>query len=113
MKWTQDCRRKLYSRLVEQIGSHHSWDAKIKPVTKRKQFDMLLTTLAHEFSQNTGETCTESAIQQQINFATTTESILKDKSLIRNFIMNKAAALEAEFISSSSLPNRITSEFNS
>lgn len=113
MKWTQDCRRRLYSQLVAEIGPHHSWDAKIKPVTKRRQFNALLAVLAREFSQGAGEACTESAIQQQINFATTTERLLRDKSLIRNFIVNKAAALEAGFILSSSLPSRIVSEFDS
>lgn len=113
MKWTQDYRRRLYSRLVEEIGLHQTWDAKIKPMAKRTQFDSLLATLAREFSQAAGETCAESAIQQQINFATTTERVLGDKSLVRNFILNKAAALEAGFISSSYLPKRIISEFDS
>jgi len=113
MTWTQNRRQELYSRLMTEIGSHHLWDAKIKPVSKRPQFDKLLTTLAHEFCQETGETFAESAIQQQINFATTTERILRNRSHIRSFVMNKAAALDAGFILSSSLPIRITSEFDS
>jgi hypothetical protein len=72
----------------------------------------LLVTLAKEFTQETGEPCKVTAIQQQINYATTTERILGDQSIIRNFIMNKAAALDAGFIASRSLPTRVTFDFS-
>ena len=94
-------RRKMYSLIVSEIGNHKSWDEKIRPFKKRKQYDNILASLANEFSG------TPNALQQQINFATTTQSKFNNRSHIRSFILNKAAALETGFITSDELPNHL------
>ena len=97
-EWTQDMRRKIYSRLTNEIAPHERWDAKIKPIWRRQQYDQILTELAAEFSSEV------TAIQQQINFATTTQQEFKNRSHIRTFILNKAAAIEVHFITTQELP---------
>jgi hypothetical protein len=97
--WTQEMRKKLYSKLVKEIGPHQYWDAKIRPNAMRGNYDKLLSELAVEFGAK------ETAIQQQINFATTTQQELGDRSHIRTFILNKSAAIEVGFITTPELPN--------
>ena len=92
----------MYSEIVKQIGAHRYWDEKIRPLKKRHEYNQLLSTLAEEFS---GE---PSALQQQINFATTTQWGLTNQSHIRSFILNKAAALETGFIETNELPSHLT-----
>jgi hypothetical protein len=98
-EWTQNMRRKIFSRLANEIAPHERWDAKIKPIWKRQQYDQILTDLAAEFSSEV------TAIQQQINFATTTQHEFKNRSHIRTFILNKAAAIEVGFVTSPQLSN--------
>jgi len=82
----------MYSRIVKEIGRHQDWDEKIKPLKKRQQYEQLLNELADEFSGKS------TALQQQINFATTTQQEFANRSHIRTFILNKAAAIEVGFI---------------
>jgi hypothetical protein len=92
-KWTQEMRRKVYGRLVKEIGRHQDWDGKIRPLLKRRQYNQILSELALEFGG------APSAIQQQINFATMTKEPTDDTSLIKNWTLNKSAAQEVGFIS--------------
>jgi hypothetical protein len=101
--WTQDMRRKMYSRIVREIGRHQDWDEKIRPLRKREQYLQILEELEAEFS---GEA---TALQNQINFATTSQYKLKNRSHIRSFILNKAAAIEVGFIETNELPNELIS----
>ena len=102
IRWSQDKRRKMYREIVRAIGPHLCWDETIRPLAKRKEYDQLLQRLAREFG---GE---RSALQAQINWATTSQMPVMDRSRVRNFILNKAAALEMGFISSSELPSHMT-----
>ena len=111
MKWTQEMRRKLYSRLVKDFGPYNVWGAKIEPKDKQVQIDKVLAELAIQFSKEAGHLVLASAVQEQINWATTSQLEMKDPSRIRNFVLNKAAALDAGFISASELPTRMTCEF--
>ena len=106
--WSQEMRRELYSRLKKEIGPHRTWDAKIKPIRKRSQYDNLVDALANHLSNKAGRVIDTTAVQQQINWATTTQRAMRDRSHIRSFILNKAAALEVNFISSSELPEFMT-----
>lgn len=92
----------MYSEIVRAAGPHRTWDGKIRPLRKRKQYEELLEKLAEEFGGDA------SALQQQINFATTTQWGLTNQSHIRSFILNKAAALETDFIETSELPTQLT-----
>jgi len=111
MKWTQEMRRKLYSRLVQDFGPYNVWGAKIEPKDKKVQFDKVLAELAIQFSKEAGHFILASAVRAQVNWATTSQMEMKDPSRIRNFVLNKAAALDAGFISASELPTRMTCEF--
>ena len=104
-------RRKLYSRLVQDFGPYNVWGAKIEPKDKKAHFDKVLAELAIQFSKEAGHFILASAVQAQVNWATTSQMEMKDPSRIRNFVLNKAAALDAGFISASELPTRMTCEF--
>lgn len=97
--WNQNMRRKLYSRLVREIAPHKKWGAKIRPICKTQEYDHILSELASLFSVPV------SAIQQQINFATTTQAELRTRLHISSIILNKAAAIEVGFITASELPS--------
>src|SRR6266480_721978 len=99
---SQNKRRRMYAEIVKQIGPHRDWDEKIRPLQKRREYDQLLSKLAEEFE---GE---PTALQQQINFATTTQWGLTNQSHIKSFILNKSAALETGFILTNELPNHLT-----
>ncbi|HWD18586.1 MAG TPA: hypothetical protein VHB20_04860, partial [Verrucomicrobiae bacterium] len=107
-KWTQNSRMKVYSKLVSEIGPRQLWDNKIRPKEKRAKYDKTLISLAAELSADTGEMCTVTAIQQQINFATTSQKAFKNPSHVRNLILNKAAALESGFLTFADLPQYLT-----
>lgn len=111
MKWTQEMRVKLYSRLVKDFGPYNVWGAKGEPKDKQVQFHKVLTELAMEFSREAGHLILANVVHAQINWATTSQKEMKDQSRIRNFVLNKAAALDAGFISASELPTRMTCEF--
>jgi hypothetical protein len=74
-----------------------------KAFIKRREYDRLLAELASEFHG------APSAIQNQINFSTTTQKSFNNRSHVANFILNNAAALETGFISTSELPNQLIS----
>jgi hypothetical protein len=101
IRWSQTMRREMYKRLCMEIGPHYTWDAKTKPAQKRLRYQQIIHDLAEEFGGGT------TAVQQQINFATTTEKRLINQSHISSFIMNKSAALETGFIRTEDLPNTL------
>jgi hypothetical protein len=111
MKWTQEIREKLYSRLLRDFGPYNGWGAKIEPKGEKVQFYKVLAELATQFSKEDGHLIYADVVHAQINWATTSQKEMKDQSRIRNFILNKAAALDAGFISASELPTRMTCEF--
>jgi hypothetical protein len=111
MKWSQEMRRSLYARLVKDFGPYNVWGAKIEPKDKKDEFYKVLAELAAQFSKEAGHFILASVVHAQINWATSSQKEMKDQSRIRNFILNKAAALDAGFISASELPTRMTCEF--
>jgi len=96
---------------VKDFGPYNVWGAKIEPKGKKIQFYTVLAELAMQFSKEAGHIILASVVQAQINWATTSQKEMKDQSRIRNFVLNKAAALDAGFISASELPTRMTCEF--
>ena len=42
IRWSQEMRRNLYSRIVREIGRHKDWDRAIRPFSKRREYDRLL-----------------------------------------------------------------------
>src|SRR5271165_1554918 len=111
MKWTQEMRRKLYSRLVKDFGPYHLWGTKTEPQGTKVQFDEVLAELAKEFSKEAGRIILASAVQAQFNWATSSRKEIIDQSRVRGFVLNKAAALDAGFIAKADLPTRMICEY--
>jgi hypothetical protein len=95
---------------VKDFGPYNAWGAEIKPKGKKVQFYKVLAELAMQFSK-AGHVIPASTVHAQINWATSSPKEMKDQSRIRSFVLNKAAALDAGFISASGLPTRMTCEF--
>jgi hypothetical protein len=96
---------------VKDFGPYNVWGAEIEPKGKQVQFHKVLAELTMQFSKEAGHFIIASALHAQINWATTSQKEINDPSRIRNFVLNKAAALDAGFISASELPTRIICEF--
>src|SRR6266436_3192175 len=105
--WTHDMRRHLYQRLAKQFGPHWTWKNRKPNVGELKT---ALTELADELSQMSGRLhrITPSAVRNQMKWATTSQISVMGIGHVGNFILNKAAALDVRFISSSELPRQLT-----
>jgi hypothetical protein len=90
--------------MLDEFGPHNSWSGSRAPTNKKKQFRDTLAKLASEFSEETGSAVTPEAVENQLDWGITIQKEMKDQSHVRNFILNKAAALEVNFITSSDLP---------
>jgi len=88
----------LYSRLVSEFGPHRHWGNEIKPKGKEDRFTKVIKKLGQEFR------VTPWGILDQLNWATTKQREVKDQSAVRDFILNKAAALKAGLIHYVELP---------
>jgi hypothetical protein len=71
---------------------------------QRRQFEKALGELAAQSSQQTDRTITPDALENQIDWGITAQREMRDQSHARNYILNKAAALEVGFITSADLP---------
>lgn len=110
IKWTQELRRILYARLVMEFGPHASWVLKNYPKGQRKRYDLVLEELARYFSELTGSKFEATAVDQQIAWATTKQESITNAGFAYQFMMNKSAALEMGFLSSSELPEYIVTQ---
>jgi hypothetical protein len=106
--WTQEMREILYSRLLQDFGPYAEWDGTRRPHGKKTQFDRMLGDLAKKFSRMAGQTITARAVEHQIAWGLTTQSEMRDRSRARNYILNKAAALEVGFLASDDLPKHMS-----
>src|SRR5574341_1163312 len=102
--WTQEMRKAMYARLLSEFGPHKSWKGSRRPTDKTEQFQKALEELATQFSQQSGRIITPDAVENQIDWGITVQKEMKDQSHVRNFILNKAAALDVDFITSADLP---------
>jgi hypothetical protein len=102
--WTQDMRKVMDARLHMEFGPHRSWSGARSPTDNRGRFEAVLREPARYFSELVGEEITPDAVKNQIDWGITVQKEMKDQSHARNYILNKAAALEVGFISSSDLP---------
>lgn len=104
VKWTHELRCLVYRTLVRQFGAHKTWGAIKCPNGKKSQYDATLRTIAQFLSQLTGTVFAPTAVKQQVDWATSNQSSVINSGFCRQYILNKAAALESGFLDSSELP---------
>lgn len=110
MKWTQKMRDILYSRLVEKFGQYSTWEKATNP-GDAKLYDEFLSEIAEGLGKITGQTFTKEAVANQIAWGISKQQEIKNVGHNRNFIMNRAAALESGFITSKDLPKASLFEY--
>ncbi len=110
IKWTQELRRILYARLVMEFGPHETWLLKNYPKGQKERYGEVLKELAAYFTQLTGDRFEASAVDQQVAWATTRQESITTESFAYQFIMNKSAALEMGFLTSSRLPSYMVTQ---
>jgi hypothetical protein len=74
------------------------------PPDKRQQFNGAMRRLAVIFSELAKRDITPEAVEQQVDWAITVQKEIRNQGHARQFILNKAAALEVGFIVASDLP---------
>ena len=95
MFWTQEMRKKLYTVLATE-----------KPSTQ-EDLDTILGKIARELSKDAGRPIKVSACRAQMAWATNHQLKIKHKHHLRNYLFNRAAALEAGFITLKDLPETV------
>jgi hypothetical protein len=100
--WTGEVRRVLYKRLVQQFGPSDQWKKSGSPGgAPDSDFDEFCEAFARAVGAKSGD-----AVKHQIRFALPeTEHGSNWGRHAQTAILNKAAALEAGFISDGQLPN--------
>jgi hypothetical protein len=106
--WTYDMRTLLYACLRAEFGPHYMWKGSRYPRDRRAEFNNLLDRLSLVFSTLTGREITKEAVEAQVDWAITVQRELKGAGHVRNFILNKAAALDAGFITRADLPQTMS-----
>jgi hypothetical protein len=101
--WTQDMRKAMYARLYMEFGPHSEWDPR-SPIKNKDRYPAVLKELAEYFSKTLDKEISPDAVKNQIDWGITRQKEMKDRSGIRNYILNKSAALEVGFIATASLP---------
>lgn len=112
LKWTQDLRKVMYARLVMEFGSHDEWIKASYPEGKKDRYQTVLRELAQYFTRLTGDEFAWTAVQQQVDWGRTQQEQIRDGHL-RQYILNKAAAIEMGFLRPSSLPATVLTEMPS
>jgi hypothetical protein len=101
--WTGEVRRVLYRQLVKEFGPFAKWEGTSSP---GRGHDERFNQLCEEFARVIGAESGR-AVKQQIRFAMPESGGGSnwDQGHARTAILNKAAALEAEFIENKHLPS--------
>jgi hypothetical protein len=108
IKWTQELRKVVYARITMEFGTYETWGGE-QPKGQGTRYQEVLKELAAYISTLSGKTIEHTAVDQQIAWA-----ITKQKSIraghVRQFVMNKAAALEMGFLTGPELPHFMLAE---
>ena len=108
-KWTLAMRVFLYETLLTRFGPYTKWGETYHPKDRHDEFNECLEQLAAHFSKQCGSTITPSAVHQQFKWAITTQDKIEPTHVVQ-FLKNKVAAHEVEFIVTSHLPALILLE---
>jgi hypothetical protein len=80
------------------------------PDAESKRFGRVLRELADYLSKLSGKAIAAGAVHQQIAWAVTKQLSVQNAGYARQFIMNKAAALEMGFLTGPELPDYMLAE---
>ena len=106
MKWNQDIRKVLYSRLYEKFGPCSEWHSRGNPTGELSDYNEFLKSMAVALGNLTGNGCTSGAVLQQIQWGIQEkQSSCLNTGAITNFIYNRAISLEAGLIKAADMPN--------
>ena len=111
--WTQEVIRLLFKNLKEKFGPKSCWENDSYPSLKKKnEFDQFCNDFRKIVFSLTGEfPHSIEAIKLQIRWGSQKiNSNVNEKSMVKRYIMNRAASLETGFIEVDSLPNSIKFE---
>ena len=104
VKWTHELRCLVYRSITTRFGQHNKWGTKFHPDGKRSEYGQTLKIIADFLTTLTGARYLPSEIQQQINWAISEQKALIKKNYSRQYILNKAAAIESHFLEGKDLP---------
>ena len=104
VKWTHELRCLIYRAIATRFGPHKKWGTKFYPNGKSSEYENTLKIIADFLTVLTGAQHKASEIKQQINWAISEQKALIKKNYSRQYILNKAAAIESHFIEGKDLP---------
>jgi hypothetical protein len=102
-KWTHELRVAMYSRLLAQFGPYSQWGTVAYPSGRKSELEEVLKELAADFSRRANKTFEWTALEQQMKWGITRQGPVKNGGFAYQYILNKAAALETGFLTSSDL----------
>jgi len=118
-KWTQDIRRVVYKRLMKEFGPCSEWKSRTNPTGDSKKWWKILNDIAigltsltgHKFTSNEFKKNGErqeigSAVASQIQWGIQKiQQSCVNTGAVKNFVLNRAIALEIGLIDSTDMPN--------
>jgi hypothetical protein len=110
VKWTQELRKIVYARVTMEFGPYQTWDGGRAPKGQKARYEAVLKELAGYLSALSDKSIEYTAIEQQIAWAVTKQEVVQNAGYARQFIMNKAAALEMGFLTGPELPDYMLAE---
>lgn len=105
MKWNQERRVSMYKSILEKYGPHEKWNNRLYPSDdKKKEFDTYMVEYSNNLSKLFEINFGKFGPRMQFEWAVTNQSSIKGVGHTSVFILNKAAAYEAGFITSKEFP---------
>jgi hypothetical protein len=103
IKWTHQLRCEIYSNLKNDFGTVENWKASTVPTREAFYEKMRLRLL--EIVNEPEIELSDLAVKQQIEWGIITKQpSINEAGFVRNWILNKAAAIETGLINSGDLP---------
>ena len=104
-KWTKENRELLFKRVYQEFGSVENWQSRTNPTGDKDDYVNFLSDMSVAFSTLTRKNVSPKGVKQQIDWAVQhSQKSCQSRGHVYNFIMNRAAAIEAGVIKSSDLP---------
>jgi len=110
-KWNTKTRTHLYESLKKIFGPYSGWGKTNYPKHNQAGYEKFKADFTVWFKQESGQEITIGAVASQVAWAVTHQKDIKEQGFVWNYILNKAAALDAGFIKSNNLPNSMQLEY--
>lgn len=106
MKWTQNIRRIVYQRLLDEFGPCSEWHNRSNPTGNKQEYIAFLEQIANGLASINDDSCTRGAVENQIMWGIQeSQSVCLNTGAITNFVYNRAIALEVGLIESGDMPD--------